>query len=507
GAFLIPNRDANVSAGSSAGWLATGGKATNHAEWHYIYEGTSEDTNSDTEGQIHFAARKAFTNAYAAKETIEDMTAFSEKGDYKFHFYETGADYSTDGMDEIVKYDKNDNEQTIVNEATNKIKFPVLTFYTSDEDAPSGKEKYVVSENSSKTYYYVIKEYNSGEVVDGIYNSDGEIDIKLVVKNTDGVLTYTVSSTTYLYSGKSEKSIYKENTDVNMSGIEFSLGAFFNLENYNYISKREIADGEELPGATLRLKGEDENGDDIIFADYMLTEGNGIEILSSEGDELSWISGDEAMLIKGLPNGTYTLTELTAPKGYQKAEKVNFTVKDGKITSVTGSDSAQAEKTVIMLDKPEDTDCNYISKRAVVDGDELPGATLLLKGVDENGKDIIFNENMLTKADSVEIKTSNGDELSWISGNKAMAIKGLPDGIYTLTEITAPKGYQKAEKVKFTVVDGKISSVIGEDSAQDGNTVIMLDAPEETSSTETTTETTTNSTTETTTEATTKTTT
>lgn len=78
------------------------------------------------------------------------------------------------------------------------------------------------------------------------------------------------------------------------------------------ISKQDITNKEELPGATLVIK------------DY---KGNEVE---------SWVSTTEPHYIEKLTPGTYTLTETIAPEGYILSdETITFTVKDdGSITKV-----------------------------------------------------------------------------------------------------------------------------------------------------------------------------
>ena len=80
-------------------------------------------------------------------------------------------------------------------------------------------------------------------------------------------------------------------------------------------------DGEELPGAELTVT--DENGKTVD----------------------SWISGSTPHEIQMLPAGQYTLTEVTAPNGYEVAESVVFNVTDnGQVMEVTMYDSPKDEK-------------------------------------------------------------------------------------------------------------------------------------------------------------------
>lgn len=169
------------------------------------------------------------------------------------------------------------------------------------------------------------------------------------------------------------------------------------------ISKQDISTKQELPGALLKV------------------EKDGVVI-----DE--WTSTETPHIIKDLEDGIYVLTEITAPEGYKVAEKITFEIKDGK---------APATK-ITMYDAPDDTYV-YISKQDATTKKELPGAKLVLKK-----GDVVIEE--------------------WVSTDEVHKIANLEDGEYTLTEITAPDGYEIAESITFTVKDGKTE-----------NTVIMYD--------------------------------
>lgn len=175
------------------------------------------------------------------------------------------------------------------------------------------------------------------------------------------------------------------------------------------ISKRDITTLAELPGASLTLT--DESGTVVE----------------------SWISSDKPHVICGLTDGTYVLTEVSAPDGYDTAESITFTVEDGKVASGT----------IVMYDAPTDKSIT-ISKQNITNKRELPGAQLVL--TDASG----------TAVDS------------WTSGRQPHVIENLADGKYTLTEITAPDNFTKSESVTFTVKDGVAFA----------GDVVMYDAPD-----------------------------
>jgi len=174
------------------------------------------------------------------------------------------------------------------------------------------------------------------------------------------------------------------------SEVETTVEMFDNITTLS-VSKLDITDGEELPGATLTI------------TDKL---GNVIE---------TWVSTEEPHIIEKIPVGEYILTEESAPDGYAIASSIAFEVKDtGEVQKVT------------MVDKPLKIE---IAKTDMTTGKDLPGATLRVTDADGN----IVDE--------------------WVSGDKPHPMN-LPAGEYTLTEISAPDGYTVAESVKFTVSTG-----------------------------------------------------
>lgn len=171
------------------------------------------------------------------------------------------------------------------------------------------------------------------------------------------------------------------------------------------ISKLDIANDEELPGAHLVIKDKDGN----IVAE--------------------WDSTNEAKVIEGLPFGSYTLTETIAPEGYAISEEtITFTLSADKI-----------EASAVMYNSAIEVTKVIISKQDITNSKELPGAHLVVKDKDGN----IIDE--------------------WVSGDKPHEIEGLEPGkTYILSETLQPNGYiLKEESIEFVVKDdGTVTNVV-----------------------------------------------
>lgn len=178
------------------------------------------------------------------------------------------------------------------------------------------------------------------------------------------------------------------------------------------LSKADLTDKKELPGASLKVTDED---------------GNTVD---------EWVSKEEAHIIKGLIVGKkYKMTETKPADGYVTAESIEFTVENTK--------EVQKHQMLDDVTKVE------ISKKDITDSSEVPGAKLII--LDKNGK-------------KVE---------SWTSTDKPHMVEKLPVGEYTLREEQAPDGYLIAEDVKFTVKDtGKVQKVKMKDAHPYGKLVI-----------------------------------
>lgn len=133
----------------------------------------------------------------------------------------------------------------------------------------------------------------------------------------------------------------------------------------------------------------------------------------------SWTSTTSSHVIKNLPNGTYTLQEVEAPKGYILNDQViKFTITDTNrnISIRFNNDAINKEATIIKVDAKTNK--------------PIAGAVLVVK--DSTGK--VVEQFTTTTTNHV--------------------LKNLADGTYTVEEKEAPKGYEKTDEIySFTISD------------------------------------------------------
>ena len=189
-----------------------------------------------------------------------------------------------------------------------------------------------------------------------------------------------------------------------------------NLRTSVDISKQDITNGKELPGAKLEIRDADGN----------LVEG--------------WTSTKTPHTVRGLElEKAYTLTETRAPDGYAEAESIVFklvqngTEQVNEVYVKSDDDWVKLDDaTVIMQDAPVlDIDKTDIA------GNLLPGATLTIRDADSEVIDTWVTDY---KTHRVPIS----DDFLKLSDDSK-------EYIYTLTEDAAPAGFEIAESVQFKV--------------------------------------------------------
>ena len=208
-------------------------------------------------------------------------------------------------------------------------------------------------------------------------------------------------------------------------------GTNTNLRTSVDISKQDITNGKELPGAKLEIRD---------------TDGNLVE---------GWTSTKTPHTVRGLElEKAYTLTETRAPDSYAEAENIVFKlVQEGNeqsnIVYVKSNDAwvKLDDATVIMQDAPVlDIDKTDIA------GNLLPGATLTIRDADGEAIDTWVTDY---KTHRVPI---SDDSLKLSDDSK--------EYIYALTEDAAPAGFKIANSVQFKLetVDDGISLFVRENA-------------------------------------------
>ena len=330
---------------------------------------------TDEEGKIQFVADLPVDSRYYIKELAAPDGYVTDQEPQEFTFEYQGSGTS------VAEYAFTfEDEQTTVElskaDLTDKKELLGASLKVTDEDGNT------VDEWVSKEEAHIIK----GLIVGKKYKMTE-------TKPADGYVTaesieFTVENT---------KEVQKHQMLDDVTKVE--------------ISKKDIADSSEVPGAKLIILDKD---------------GKKVE---------SWTSTDKPHMVEKLPVGEYTLREEQAPDGYLIAEDVKFTVKDtGKVQKVKMKDAHPYGKLVIK--KTDST-----SKAA------LPGAEFELREK-ESGKVV---EKLVT--DKTGTATSGKIPIATYKNGKVEKTVE-----YILVETKAPNGYElssKKEEIRFEYKDGK----------------------------------------------------
>ena len=248
------------------------------------------------------------------------------------------------------------------------------------------------------------------------------------------------------------------------------------------VSKKDITSLKELAGAKITITKTDGSWNEALVelsrTGITFTKSDSVNDESQyqlTSKELTFISdGKNKTDIIGLPDGTYTMTEVVAPDGYNKVSTdFTFTIKNGVVDATGTTEYDVSGNDITMKDgqKPSVT----ISKQAVGGGEELTGAVLKLTA--PAGTDLSKVKGSYSDGSTAGIETS-GNTITWTSDKAkgGVTLANLPAGMYTLEETTAPDGFtKKTEEMNFEVgADGKVGTVNG--LTKDDNKVVMKDA-------------------------------
>lgn len=258
-----------------------------------------------------------------------------------------------------------------------------------------------------------------------IKNADGKVVVpsgtalETVKSDKDGNILFAADIPFGLYEVKETKAPLGYATSEEVISFDASIKDKNAIQHFeavaeNHIitvalSKLDITDKKELPGASLEVRDEDGK---LIDA---------------------WVSGDTPHIIKGLLVGkSYTLTETKPSDGYVTAESITFTIEDTK----------EVQKVVM----EDDFTKVEITKTDMVTGQPVEGAILTIYKADEDGN----------AGEKIVSWVSLADDPETEENESIFYIEKLPVGSYILREELADAadlGFVTAQDILFEVED------------------------------------------------------
>ena len=318
-------------------------------------------------------------------------------------------------------------------------------------------------------------ETRTEELKDTVTNKNGTFSFKIeysgadLVTDDDGNYVQTTKLYKLVEKLGTEKSVFystKVYDDIKVTLEDNGEGRILTTypadANYSFtntvvkVSKVDLGNGEELEGATIQVLKKDMNGEYTIVVD-------------------EWTSTTEAHVVTsdvGLEIGEdYILRETVAPDGYKITADTTFSVdNDGKI-SYNGTTAVNEETGEEVLLVEDEMTRVRISKVDLDTGDELAGATMqILKAVAADEAEVqgkTYVEIDGTKYELIE---------QWVSQKgEVHVVDGLLTGVeYILHEQAAPKDYNFAADIAFTIAtDGQITSS-AKATDKNGNPVLLV---------------------------------
>ena len=225
-------------------------------------------------------------------------------------------------------------------------------------------------------------------------------------------------------------------TDVHILGNDVSDNNYENIYTaHSFTVKKTDADGNPLAGAVFSLTGTD----------------------STVVQNFEAISGEDGIATFNVPEGNYTLAEKTAPDGYVKSDET-YTLAVRNDNDHTAMDWG-GEPGVYFYDEnePDYSNYKYIRYEQVTFVNEaivisVPTYQFTVKKTDADGKPLAGATFSLTGTGN-----SIGKDFEAVSGTDGIATFDVPEGFYTLSEKTAPKGYIKSDKTyEIAIWDGTV---------------------------------------------------
>lgn len=289
---------------------------------------------------------------------------------------------------------------------------------TITDEAPTGKIS--IRKSDSKGNIQGEASLEGAEYT--VYGADGQEVGKITTdKDGNGSLENLVLGT---YTVKETKAPEAYDLDWNTYTVELTY-----KDQNTAIILGNVDSKENVKTGKIEIKKTDTEGNPLKSGEFGIYANADMYIgdtLYKKGQLVVSIKTDDSGVARSddLPYGSYYVKEISAPT-QEAGNSHNFVLSDDtQYVKINGKNKTD---TVTFVDKKVTA-----SKTTITGTDEIKGAVMTV--TDNDGKVID----------------------TWTSDGNPHSIKGLHEGWeYTLTETTAPKGYVKAESIKFTVSTDK----------------------------------------------------
>ena len=306
-------------------------------------------------------------------------------------------------------------EETLVPDNSGYVPANAVQFTVEDD----GEVQHVFMQDDYTKVQISKTDIATGKEISGaklkITDADGKIVAEWV---TDGAPHYMerIPMGTYTLT---ETMAPTEQGYVRAESVTFEVGPTGDIQHVEMkddftkveISKADMTDGRELPGAKLKIT--DASGNTIA----------------------EWETNGQPHRIERLKPGEYTLTETAAPAGYLLSEEVHFTVQEtGEIQKVT------------MYDAP--AHALILTKRDIATNAKLTDARLTIR--DAYGTTI--DRWTTTDGDHAIRVLPERSAAKDPHKNLLLLSDDTSEHVYTMVEELAPDGYLVAESITFKVM-------------------------------------------------------
>lgn len=298
---------------------------------------------------------------------------------------------------------------------------------TITDEAPTGKIS--IKKSDSKGNVQGEASLEGAEYT--VYGADGQEVGKITTdKDGNGSLENLVLGT---YTVKETKAPEAYDLDWNTYTVELTY-----KDQNTAIILGNVDSKENVKTGKIEIKKTDTEGNPLKSGEFGIYANADMYIgdtLYKKGQLVVSIKTDDSGVARSgdLPYGSYYVKEISAPT-QEAGNSHNFVLSDDtQYVKINGKNKTD---TVTFVDKKVTA-----SKTTITGTDEIKDAVMTV--TDNDGKVID----------------------TWTSDGNPHSIKGLHEGWeYTLTETTAPKGYVKAESIKFTVsTDKKDQTIVMKD--------------------------------------------